>query len=158
MMKGITEMTYGIKRCGTWRAPYFGAEDSKKIFSKNTDEYTDLDATLFKKVLESELDVPSYAITEKNIKKEFGYEENGLEIKAECIKQIIAYYKWRKALFKKICGQIFNNHAKALLKQVGSDEIKFRYYIPAKYNNFSTEEANYTGGQVEAYLEVAIYR
>jgi len=151
-------MTYGIKRCGTWHAPYFGSEDGKKVFNKNADEYTDLDATLFKKVLESELDVPDYAITEKNIKREFGYEQHGLEIKAECMKRIVAYYKWRLALFKKICRQTLDNRAEALLKQVGSDEIKFRYYIPAEYNNFSCEDPSYTGGQTEAYIEIALYR
>ena len=114
--------------------------------------------TLFQTILKEELDIPDYAITEKNIKKEFGYEENGLEIKAECLKRIIAYYKWRKALFKKICKQTLDNRAEALLKQVGSDEIKFRYYIPAEYNNFSCENPSYTGGQIEAYLEIALYK
>ena len=154
-------MTYGIKRCGTWHTPYWRADeikDNRKIFSKNSDEYTDLDVTLFQAILKEELDVPDYAITEKNIKKEFGYEENGREIKAECIRQIIAYYKWRKALFKKICGQTLDNRAEALLKQVGSDEIKLRYYIPAEYNNFSCTDPSYTGGQAEAYLEIALYK
>ena len=84
-------MTYGIKRCGTWHTPYWRADeikDNRKIFSKNSDEYTELDAMLFQAILKEELDVPDYAITEKNIKKEFGYEENGCEIKVECLKQI----------------------------------------------------------------------
>jgi hypothetical protein len=154
-------MTYGIKRYGTWRTRYWRADevkDSREIFSKNGEEYADLDVTLFKEILKEELDVPDYAVTEKNIKKEFGYEENGLEIKPECLKRIVEYYKWRKALFKKICKQTLDNRAEALLKQIGSDEIKFRYYIPAEYNNFSCEDPAYTGGQTEAYLEIALYR
>lgn len=154
-------MTYGIKRYGVWRTLYWRADevkDSREIFSKNGEEYADLDATLFKEILKEELDVPDYAITEKNIKKEFGYEENGLEIKPECLKRIIGYYKWRSALFRKICKQTLDNRAEALLKQIGSDEIKFRYYIPAEYNNFSCEDPAYTGGQTEAYLEIALYR
>ena len=65
-------MTYGIKRCGTWHTPYWRADeikDNRKIFSKNSDEYTELDAMLFQAILKEELDVPDYAITEKNIKK-----------------------------------------------------------------------------------------
>lgn len=155
-------MTYGIKRCGAWRTPYWRADevkDNREIFSKNSDEYTDLDTTLFQTILKEELDVPDYAITEKNIKKEFGYAtDDEPEMKAECLEKIIAYYKWRKALFKKICRQTLDNRAEALLKQVGSDEIKFRYYIPAEYNNFSCEDPSYTGGQTEAYLEIALYR
>ena len=154
-------MTYGIKMRGAWRTPYWRADevkDDKEMLSKNSEEYADLDVTLFKEILKEELDVPDYAVTEKNIKKEFGYEENGAEIKAECLKKVVAYYKWRKALFKKICGQTLDNRAEALLKQVGSDEIRFRYYIPAEYNNFSCDDPNYTGGQTEAYLEVALYR
>ena len=154
-------MTYGIKRCGTWRTQYWKANEgknSRKIFSKNSDEYTDLDTTLFQTILKEELDVPDYAITEENIMKEFGYEKNGLEIKPECMKRIIEYYKWRSALFRKICEQTLDNRAEALLKQLGSDEIKFRYYIPAEYNNFSCEDSSYTGGQTEAYLEIALYK
>lgn len=155
-------MTYGIKRCGTWRTPYWRADevkDNREILSKNSDEYADLDATLFQAILKEELDVPDYAVTEKNIKKEFGYTaDDKSAIKTECLKKITAYYKWRKALFKKICGQTLDNRAKALLKQVGSDEIKFRYYIPAEYNNFSCEDPSYTGGQTEAYLEITLYR
>lgn len=152
-------MTYGIKRVGAWRTPYWRADevkDDRIISNRNSEEYTDLDATLFKAILNEELDVPDYPITEKNIKKEFGYDENGLDINAECLKNIIAYYKWRKALFKKICRQILDNRAEALLKQIGSDEIKFRYYIPAEYNNFSCEDPSYTGGQTEAYLEITL--
>lgn len=154
-------MTYGIKRCGTWRTPYWQADkvkDNREIFSKNSDEYTDLDTTLFQTILKDELDVPDYAVTEENIMKEFGYEKNGLEIKPECMKRIIEYYKWRSALFRKICEQTLDNHAEALLKQLGSDEIKFRYYIPAEYNNFSCEDPFYTSGQTEAYLEIALYK
>ena len=155
-------MTYGIKRCGTWRTPYWRADevkDNREIFSKNSDEYADLDATLFQAILKEELDVPDYAVTEKNIKKEFGYAaDDKSAIKTECLKKITAYYKWRKALFKKICGQTLDNRAEALLKQVGSDEIKLRYYIPAEYNNFSCTDPSYTGGQAEAYLEIALYK
>lgn len=154
-------MTYGIKRYGTWRTQYWIASDgknSREIFYKNNVEYTDLDTTLFQTVLKEELDVPDYAITEKNIMKEFGYEKNNLEIKPECMKRIVEYYKWRSALFRKICEQMLDNKADALLKQVGSDEIKFKYYIPAEYNNFSCEDPSYTGGQTEAYLEITLYK
>ena len=66
-------MTYGIKKCGTWRTQYWQADevkDNREIFYKNNAEYTDLDTTLFQTVLKEELDVPDYAITEKNIMKE----------------------------------------------------------------------------------------
>ena len=155
-------MTYGLKRYGKWRTPYWRADEIKnrrEIDSANSDEYSDLDAALFEAILREELDVPDYAVNEKNIKKEFfSYKEDGADIKAECLKQIVAYYRWRAALFKKICGQTLNNKAESLLKQTGADEIKFRYYIPAEYNNFSCEEAPYTGGQTEAYLEIAVRR
>ena len=152
-------MTYEIKKYGAWNAPYWKEElKSKKLFSTNTDVYYDLDEMLFKDILRDELDVPDYEINAKNINKEFGFTYNGKKIPDDCIKQIVNYYKWRKELFEKICKLLLNNGAEALLKKTDCDELTFRYYIPAKYNNFSTEEANYTGGQEAAYLEVAIYR
>lgn len=152
-------MTYEIKKYGAFHAPYWKEElKSKKLFSTNTDVYYDLDETLFKAILRDELDVPDYEINAKNINKEFGFTDNGEKIPNDCIKQIVNYYKWRKGLFEKICKLLLDNGAEALLKKTGCDELTFRYYIPAKYNNFSTEEANYTGGQEAAYLEVAIYR
>ena len=155
-------MTYGIKRHGTWRTQYLRADEVKnkrEIRTSNGEEYTDLDAALFREILNEELDVPDYPITEKNIKKElFCYKEDESKISDECLKHVVDYYKWRKALFKKICGQTLDNRAEALLKQVGSDEIKFRYYIPAEYNNFSCEDPAYTGGQTEAYIEIALYK
>ena len=152
-------MTYGIKRYGAWRTPYWRADevkDSREITSKTSDEYADLDETLFKAVLKEELDVPDYEITEENIKREFGYEENGSEIKAECMKRIVEYYKWRKALFERICGQTLDNRAEALLDRVCSDEITFKYALPAEYNNFSCDDPSYTGGQIEAHLEITL--
>lgn len=152
-------MTYEIKKYGAWNSPYWKEElKSKKLFSTNTDVYYDLDEMLFKDILRDELDVPDYEINAKNINKEFGFTDNGRKIPDDCIKQIVNYYKWRKALYEKICKLLLNNGAEALLKKTGSDELTFRYYIPAKCNNFSTEEADYTGGQEAAYLEVAIYR
>lgn len=153
-------MTYGIKMCGTWHMPYWRSEEIKNgglIYSKNVAEYTDLDQALFKAILNEELDVPSYAINEQNIRKEFGRGESN-ELPDACLKQIVGYYKWRKALFKKICGQTTNNRAEALLNQVGADEVTLKYYIPAECNNFSCEEAPYTGGQTEAYIEVTLRR
>ncbi len=153
-------MTFGIKNHGVWNAPYWKEElnNRKKLFSKHTFEYTDLDEMLFKDILRDELDVPDYAINAKNINKEFGFTSNGKKIPKECIKKIVNYYKWRKELFEKICKLLLNNNAKALLNDAGCDELTFRYCIPAKYNNFSTEDANYTGGQIEAYLEIGVYR
>lgn len=152
-------MTFRIKKHGIWNEPYWKEElrSKKTIFSANTYVYTDLDEVLFKDILRDELDVPDYTINAKNINKEFGFTDNGRKIPKDCIRHIINYYKWRKELFEKICKLFLNNGAKALLEKSGCDELTFRYYIPAKYNNFSTEEANYTGGQVEAYLEVAVY-
>ena len=73
-------MTYGIKKCGTWRTQYWQADevkDNREIFYKNNAEYTDLDTTLFQTVLKEELDVPDYVITEKNIMKESIVERKG---------------------------------------------------------------------------------
>ena len=153
-------MTFGIKKYGIWNEPYWKEElkSKKTILSANTYEYTNLDVTLFKDILRDELDVPDYEINAKNINKEFGFTDNGKKIPDDCIKQIVNYYKWRKELFDKICKLLLNNGAEALLKQTSCDVLVFRYNIPAKYNNFSTEEADYTGGQEAAYLEVAIYR
>ena len=153
-------MTFGIKKHGVWNEPYWKeeAKSKKKLFSANTYAYTDLDVALFKDILKDELDVPDYEINAKNINREFGFSDNSKKIPTDCIAHIVNYYKWRKALFERICKLLLNNGAEAMLKNIGCDELTLRYYIPAKYNNFSTEEANYTGSQVEAYLEVAIYR
>lgn len=153
-------MTFGIKKYGVWNELYWKEElkSKKMILSENTYEYTNLDVTLFKDILRDELDVPDYEINAKNINKEFGFTDNDKKIPADCIKQIVNYYKWRKELFDKICKLLLNNGAEALLKKIGCDELTLRYNIPAKYNNFSTEEADYTGGQEAAYIEVAIYR
>lgn len=150
-------MTFGIKRFGNWKTSYWKPEVSTKMhFSANSDEYTGLDEVIFKDILKDELDVPDYIINEKNINKEFGFAYNGNKIPAECMKQIINYYKWRKILFKKICDCVLNNNINALLKKFGCDELKFKYYIPAECNNFSCEEPNYTGGQIEAYIEIIV--
>lgn len=153
-------MTFGIKKYGIWNEPYWKKEinSKKKLFNSSTYTYTDLDATLFKDILRDELDVPDYKINAKNINKEFGFSGNIEKISTDCMTHIVNYYKWRKELFEKICKLLLNNNAEALLKTTGCDELTLRYYIPAKYNNFSTKETNYTGGQIEAYLEVAIYR
>lgn len=153
-------MTFRIKKHGIWNKPYWKDElkCKKKLLNTNTQVYVDLDEMFFKDILRDELDVPDYTINAKNINKEFGFTDNGMKIPEDCIKHIVNYYKWRKELFEKICKLLLNNGAEVLLKNADCDELTFRYYIPAKYNNFSTEEANYTGGQVEAYLEVAIYR
>lgn len=152
-------MTFGIKIHGTWHSPYWREDevnDHRKIVNSNSDEYSGLDVTLFKAILNEELDVPDYPINEKNIIKEFGYADCDKKIPAECMKQIIGYYKFRKGLFKKICSQTLDNRAEALLKQLGCDEVTFKYFIPAEYNNFSCDEPGYTGGQVGAFIEVAL--
>jgi len=153
-------MTFGIKNHGVWNESYPGKEtkSGKKFFSTKTYAYFDLDETLFKNILKDELDVPDYAINAKNINKEFGFTGNGREISADCVKHIVDYYKWRKGLFKKICGLFLNKGAKTLLDKAGCDELTFKYRIPAKYNNFSTEELDYTGGQVDAYMEVTVHK
>ena len=150
-------MTYGIKRFGEWRCPFWRADELKnnrEILSRNCEEYADLDDRLFREILRDELDVPYYAITEKNIRKEFGYEKNNIEMNPECLKKIVAYYRWRKALFKKITN--LTALAKNTLKKIGSDEMTFRYYVPAEYNNFSCEDPEYTGGQLRAYIEITL--
>ena len=151
-------MKYEIKKHGIWNEPYWKEElkSKKKLFSANTYVYSDLDEMLFKDILRDELDVPDYAINAKNINKEFGFTGNGRKIPEDCIKQIINYYKWRKDLFEKICKMLLNNGAETILNKYGCNEFVLKYDIPAKYNNFSTEEPNYTGGQIEAYIEIRI--
>ena len=152
-------MTFKIKRYGSWKTSYYReteVNDHKKIINSNYDEYSDLNVTLFKNILKDELDVPDYAINKNNILKEFGYEQLDKNIPDECINQIVGYYKFRKDLYIKICNQTLDNRAEALLKQLGCDELSFKYFIPAEYNNFSCEEPHYTGGQIEAYIEITL--
>ena len=150
-------MTFGIKKFGNWKTSYWKPEVSDKIhFNTSYDEYTSLDEVTFKNILKDELDIPDYTVNEKNINREFGFSYNNNKIPAECMKQIINYYKWRKTLFKKICDSLLNNNANAMMDKLGCDELKFKYYIPAECNNFSCEEPNYTGGQVEAYIEIMV--
>lgn len=154
-------MTFKIKQHGMWRNEHWRADevnDSKKIISMHDDEYSDLDPVLFKLVLNDILDVPEYELTEENINREFGFEKHDIKIPDACVSQILEYYKFRKALFTRICEQVLNNKAEALLSQAGCDEVTFKYCIPAKFNNFSCEEPDYTGGQVEACLEISIVK
>ena len=155
-------MKYGFKRYGKWNSPYWKNDKDKNaplIINANSDEYSTLDLATFKDLLKDELDVPDYEINEENIKKEFGYDEGGLKMSDECIANIISYYTWRKELFERICKFFLNGkQAELFINSTGADELRFKYFIPAKYNNFSTEDPSYDGGQVEAYIEVVLYR
>lgn len=150
-------MTFSIKRRGTWRNPYWRAEEVKndrKILSRTADEYEDLDEGLFEEILREELDVPDYEPTEENVLKELGYAKRGAEMKPECLRQVTEYYRWRRDLFERIKRQVLSGRAELLLRESGASEVSFRYALPAEYNNFSCEEAPYDGGQVDACLEI----
>ena len=152
-------MTFSIKQYGQWKIPYWKNEVSSKMhISKTMNEYSCLDNTLFKDILKDELDVPDYAINEKNIKKEFGYSNAGYAIPEKCMKNIIRYYKWRKNLYSKICKTLLGKQALNMLNNFNCSEIKFKYNIPAEYNNFSCEDPEYDDGQLEAYLEIGLHR
>lgn len=152
-------MKYGIKTHGLWNAPYWkDAEDKKKnIFHKSEESYCDLDEKSFKEILNDELDVPDYAITPKNISREFGYTGTGFKIDDACMIRIVEYYKFRKSLYKKICDLLFSKEMTKTVKRFGAAEFMLRYDIPAEYNSFDCDDPNYDAGQIEAWIEISVF-
>lgn len=152
-------MTYRLKIHGTWKTSYWKPEISSSRYTSSIDnEYSDLSEELFKTMLNEELDIPEYDITEENISREFGYTANGMSIPARCVDNIIKYYAWRKALFEKICKAVLGGAAEQCMDKAGCDELSFKYMLPAEYNNFSCEDPDYDSGQVDAFIEVGVSR
>lgn len=163
--KSTTDMTYGFKRYGSWTSPYWKdeAKDSpKNIVNSNSDEYAQLSLEQFKDVLHDELDIPDYEITSENIYTEFGFDCRKTKNEAKCIEHLVEYYKWRKELFDRIVAAVVDNTSfggiQDRFEALGCDELRIRFNMPAKYNNFSTEDPDYDGGQTEAYIEVVMYK
>ena len=155
----MSNFIYSLKVHGKWNNPYLHAnnKDKKSILYTNDNIYDNLNISQVKQILKDELDVISYTPTRNNIIKEFSFFHKELtNIDNKCIKKIIKYYKFRKNLYNKICKNIIGNNIESFIKKIGVTSIVFNYNIPAEYNNFSCENPNYDGGQVEAYIEVYI--
>ena len=152
-------MQYGLKIHGVWNAPRWNAEkgDDRRITHVEDNSYSGLDEDQFKDILKEELDVVDYPITPKNIKKEFGYSGKGADIDEACMKRIVGYYKFRKALYEKICKAFLAGGSDAMAKKLGVDEAMFRYDIPEKCNSFDCGDPEYDSGQLEAWIEVSFY-
>lgn len=152
-------MKYGLKVHGVWNAPWWNAEkdDGRTIVHSEDNFYNGLDEDQFKSILKEEIDVVDYKITPKNVKKEFGYTGNGLDIDKACMKRIIGYYKFRKELYEKICKQFLDGGAETMAKKLGVTEAIFRYDVPEECNSFDCKDPEYDSGQLEAWIEVSFY-
>lgn len=145
-------MKYSIKIYGLWKTSWW-KDESKKVCHKSIDEYSDLDEETFKSVLNDELDVPDYELTPENIKRNFGYSgSNETQISDACIERIIKYYSFRRDLYSKIIKVLIEDSAS--MSAAGITAVRFN--LPPEGNNFSCEDASYDGGQIEAWIEVAM--
>jgi len=144
-------MRYGIKTYGMWKTSWW-KDESKNVCHKSVNEYPDLDEETFKSVLNDELDVPDYVLTPENIKRNFGYSGNGAQISDACIERIIKYYSFRRDLHSKIIKTFIEDIASLPDASI----VTMRFDLPPEGNNFSCEDASYDGGQIEAWIEVAV--
>lgn len=145
-------MKYSIKTYGMWKTSWW-KDESKKVCHKSIDEYSDLDEETFKSVLNDELDVPDYELTPENIKRNFGYSgSNEAQISDACIERIIKYYSFRRDLYSKIIKMLIEDSAS--MSAAGITAVRFN--LSPEGNNFSCEDASYDGGQIEAWIEVAM--
>ena len=145
-------MKYSIKTYGLWKTSWW-KDESKKVCHKSIDEYSDLDEETFKSVLNDELDVPDYELTPENIKRNFGYSSsNEAQISDACIERIIKYYSFRRDLYSKIIKTFIEGAASLPDASI----VTIRFNLPPEGNNFSCEDASYDGGQIEAWIEVAV--
>lgn len=155
----MSNFIYGLKVHGIWNSPYLHVnnKDKKSILYTSDNIYDNLNIKQVKQILKDELDVISYSPTKNNIIREFGFFHKKLtNIDKACIKKIIEYYKFRKSLYNEICKTVLCNNMTSFMKKNNITSISFNYNIPAEYNNFSCDDPNYDGGQVEAYIEVYI--
>jgi len=152
-------MTYGFRTYGLWKTSWWRNDDDKaKLLHTSTDEYSEMNEDLFKQVLLDQLDIPEYELTPEKIKEEFfSFSADKQAVSDACVQRIIKYYSFRKELYEKII-KLFTGDgiAKKLLEDAKPETLSMHFDIPPEGNNFSCEDPEYTGGQINAWIEVAV--